>query len=199
MTIVHASGNSAMNVVNTLHFDIDTAGVLTTMADIESVLVAMWSNVDSYISSEYSGCQVNYRWYRWLDTPPRVPVRANNVHTLTTGADRLPGELALCVNFHATYASGVPRGRQRGRVFFGPFTSSFLNNTTGRPDATKRDTLGTQFGSLLTASNADADWSWVVYSPTANATYSVVGLFWDDSWDTMRSRGLAPTTRLTNP
>lgn len=195
-TAVHASGESRRNVVNVYHFRIDDTTEAASCAAIEAQFAAIWQTVDAYTSVEYSGCVKRATWYRLSEPPQRIPFRTTDYHNLVTGTDRLPMDLALCINFHALYISGSPRARRRGRVFIGPFASSFLNNTTGRPDSTKLGNTLTQWSNLLVASNASANWSWSIYSPTDDEMRDVTGVWTDDTWDTMRSRDLEPATRL---
>jgi len=50
---------------------------------------------------------------------------------------------------------------------------------------------------LKGASDAAADWTWVVYSTVDNAMYPVDNGWVDNSWDTQRRRGVKPTARYT--
>jgi hypothetical protein len=43
----------------------------------------------------------------------------------------------------------------------------------------------------------DTNWDWVLRSPSDHAFKPITNVWVDDEWDTMRSRGTRPTTRVT--
>jgi hypothetical protein len=115
----------------------------------------------------------------------------------------LPEECALCLSFHADYAtdpefSGVmrPRARDRGRVYIGP-----LNNVTGGYDTNGRSTPGAtvatslgEAGTRLADSGAAS--LWCVWSRVDSALKEVVAGWVDDAFDTQRRRGPEATARV---
>lgn len=123
------------------------------------------------------------------------------------GQHNMPGEVALALSINADL-SGVleevgttrPRARRRGRTYLGPF------NTAGQPtSSTSPSRPPAQLRSdVLAAATAHLDneaaaeswgpgiWSRKDWAVRAGVQYSI-----DDAWDTMRSRGVAPTVRTT--
>jgi hypothetical protein len=119
----------------------------------------------------------------------------------------LPEECAVVVAYHGDLTgvaeeSGLtrPKARRRGRIYLGP-----LSNVAGSVEAgTNRLRVLSGFMTNLAAAMAFLDtdlaptpYIWSVYSPTAGATYPVVGGWIDDAFDTQRRRGLSPISRTT--
>lgn len=124
----------------------------------------------------------------------------------------LPSEVACALTFHADL-TGVPdripggpegpagdtrpRQRRTGRVYIGPLNSAtvYVEPTNGRTQTSGafRDAL-TLAASALKAS---ANHRWCVWSRTDGQLRPVVGGYVDDSFDTQRRRGEAPTFRTT--
>lgn len=193
----HASGDPSLNVVNTFHFTIQ-ANDATAMGNIESTLIQfLWGPCDQYLSNDFSGAVVEHRWYRLTDPQPRVPVRVTTPHTLVTGSDRLPSEIALCASYHGTYSSGTPNARKRGRFFFGPLATATNTGSTGRPTSALRTALKDAMAGIKSFSDLDNDWTWVQYSPTGDLTSTVTGGWVDDAWDVQRRRGQPVTSKTT--
>lgn len=195
--IEHATGDPAKRVVNNFWFTLDSTARDTHAASVEGQLGVFYAALDMYYSTEYTNAPVKARWYRMLDPKIRVAWRETTFHTLVTGSDRAPQDLALCMNFRGVYASGSPNARRRGRVFLGPFATNALNGTTGRPAAALLTAIATQGGNIINASNADANWEWVQYSPTDDRSLEVIAGWVDDTWDTIRSRDFDPVSRNT--
>jgi hypothetical protein len=102
----------------------------------------------------------------------------------------IPGELALCLSYYGGDAGPSKRGR-----LYVPYT--VINNTTAslgaRPNSADRTKVGTLVGLFAGLGGANVDWG--VWSPTRNAFTKADHWYVDDEWDTVRSRGLRPTTR----
>lgn len=132
-----------------------------------------------------------------------------------TGAKALPHEVAVCLSIHADLTNvpeeapdgadpGVaidkPASKRRGRIFIGGLTVDVLPvaGSAPRPLPAFR-TIVTAAGDALMN---DADFvprgiSWAVFSKVDLLARDVVGGWCDDSFDTQRRRGLAPSTRTT--
>jgi len=109
----------------------------------------------------------------------------------------LPAEVALCLSFQGTRNAGFPQARRRGRVYIGPLESGILG-TTGRPGATVQGVLLDAAEGLwddLEAALPGEGWS--VWSPTDGTAVLIDNAWVDDAWDTVRSRGLDPSARVT--
>jgi hypothetical protein len=100
------------------------------------------------------------------------------------------------LSFQGTPLSGTPQSRRRGRIYFGPFRTSGLN-TQGRPAAGLITSLVNAGDALLAASDAAANWQWVIWSPTTGLEVGVANGWVDDEFDTQRRRGRVPTARTT--
>lgn len=174
-------------MTNTLHFrhkatiPADTVALANDLAQIymDQAWLAGFNNV-------------RVKWYDLEDAMPRAP-RADVLKTKAGSLAAGTHEVALCLSYFADRNSP----RRRGRVYFGPFQASDLQP---RPSDTLRNNvlqMGTRFAGL-----GGADVDWVVFSPTSSAGGGLVAnpvtdTWVDDAWDTQRSRGRAPTKRVT--
>lgn len=94
-----------------------------------------------------------------------------------------PQEVAICLSYYATFN----QPRTRGRIYLGPLSSSQMSS---RPPLALMTSV-IAFGEALAALGG-----WLQRSVTPVQDYKPITNIWvDDAWDTMRSRGLAPTTR----
>lgn len=104
-----------------------------------------------------------------------------------------PAEVALCLSYAAVDDPEASLPRRRGRIYLGPIKGP--NVGEARPGATVRGaalTLGqgiAQVGTALTT-------TWVMLSRTDGSYHKIEVCWVDDSWDTVRRRGLAPTQRF---
>lgn len=126
--------------------------------------------------------------YDAMKPPPNYPL-ASASSTGTVTASQCPRELALCVSYYTTYN----RPRFRGRLYI---PATWL---TSAPAVRPTAGLMTAAAAVITSVVAKALPSqcvWVVYSPTDKKSQGAVTNYWvDDEWDTIRSRGMKPTTR----
>lgn len=123
-----------------------------------------------------------------------------------SAASSLPSEVATVLSFNGFGFDAVPeesgatrpRARHRGRVYLGPFTIGItdIESVTFRtriPVAVRTEILGA-YQDMCDAVNA-VDVLHAVYSPKSSFAWTVVEAWMDDAFDTIRSRGEAPTTR----
>jgi hypothetical protein len=100
-----------------------------------------------------------------------------------------PREIALCLSFYGSFN----RPRYRGRLYLPAF---LVGGGIGiRPTSTQRSavaTWATTLGKTLPSGHL-----WTVYSRRNAADVPVTNYWVDDEWDTVRSRGMKPTTRTT--
>lgn len=199
---VHTSGLPEDTSVNTFYFNAGTPGT-GDYDDIRDCLVDFYdaanptagARVGSFLSPVLSGDYV-LKLYLLDDPEPRTPV-ATYMGTMSLGGpDGLPSEVALVLSFQATPVSGQNQARRRGRVFIGPLESGAVDSEGTRPLQQLRDALQEAAERLL----ADATTNgvpWTVYSKTGD-TFAAVEEGWiDNSFDTQRRRGEAPTNRQT--
>lgn len=122
--------------------------------------------------------------------PPSYPLAiASQGGTPASGAS--PREIALCLSYYSTYN----RPRYRGRLFL-PYNLLSGGAPSLRPGTTQRN-LVIDFAKLVLSKALPASTNWVVWSTVDRKAYGVTDAWCDDEWDTVRSRGLAPTTRTT--
>lgn len=230
VTLPHDNGLPEDAAVNTWHFA--TAG--TSDATLTAIATAV-DNVYTDQSSDAGGLlpalgsfinatranPSTIKLYDAESAPPNPPLKTVNM-TLTGAVgsvSKLPSEVALCGSFQAAPVSGEDQARKRGRVFFGPLTVDAL--ISAAPDGVPSDgikySIIAAFTRLKAASDAAADWSWIVWSRGARervlqpdgVTYRATGpllppqnypvaSFWvDDRFDTQRRRGTKPTAKFS--
>jgi len=193
VNLAHDSGLPEDVTVNTWHIDTtDTdpeVGATEFLADLEAFYLA----IDSFLGVTLTGAaEVNC--YNLDDPSPRVPF-LTDTWSLTVDTSTLPQEVACCLSFQALPISGIPQARRRNRVYLGPISANAAANSTGRPSATFLGVLDTAATALLAASTADTEYAWVTWSATASMAAAVNNGWIDDAFDTVRSRGIAPTSR----
>lgn len=118
-----------------------------------------------------------------------------NLTTAPSG-DPAPSEVALCLSFQGSRASGFPQARRRGRVFIGPL---LLNTSSvGRPTTTIVTALAGAGDALKTSVDAiTGDVAWAVWSQVDQAAVPVTDGWVDNAFDTVRRRGIRPNSRTT--
>lgn len=188
--ILGATGALARDkITNTLHFRKVGLGGAGGDDNLAQDLVQIYSTKPGL----FQGMQtIEVRQYDLEDAPgPPMKIKTGTVTGSPPGSS--PRELALCLSFRGS--QNVPR--QRGRIFVGPVAPTGL-----RPGLEVRNAIlqmGNEFAGL-----GGADVDWCVYSPTTRGAAAGLGdsffpvkkMWVDDEWDTMRSRGLRPTSRV---
>lgn len=130
------------------------------------------------------------------------------ISTEPTSPVALPSEVAVAMSFAGDLEgfaeeTGVtrPRSRRRGRLFLGPWCSSASATATGNRasvSAACRDAILDAYALTITSINSIAtNPKHVVYSVTNGNTVQIETVSVDDAFDTVRSRGQAPTVRET--
>jgi hypothetical protein len=120
-------------------------------------------------------------------TPRPVKAFAPPVGVSAAGASPSgPREVALCLSYYSE--RNLPSSR--GRVYIGPWARDDMGL---RPNVNQIAALRDLATGLTNVGGADVDWS--LYSPKSGGLKKITNVWVDDEWDTMRSRGLRPTTR----
>lgn len=169
---------------NTFYF---RAGTVLDPPSYEDTAEAVRDIYSSAMMAGHSGMQYDIRAYK-ADEPPHTPPRARITGSFPGSLRALmPREVALCLSYRTDppYTS-----RRRGRVYIGPIEAIYA---TERPTSQLRDHL-IDFGEALAGVGGE-DVSWRMYSPTNSEDHHIRHIWVDDSWDTIRGRGQAPTTR----
>lgn len=217
VTLKSLSGIPADNVVNTFAFykgtSIDSterSAIATAIADFyrspgpsRTNCVADW--LGWQLSRGAQACEIDI--YEAVTGGMGSPLSS---HTFTLNGDlsdsNLPAECAVTLSFHADL-SGVaeeagatrPKARRRGRIYLGPLTNAAVTNDSNHVpyvNATLMADVAAAAEQLIDDSAA-AGVPWAVWSRTDNLLRPVVGGWVDDAFDTIRSRGHSPTTRVT--
>lgn len=187
-------------VTNTWHFSsVGELPIITDFDNVRDMLDDFYSEVPTGKSNSIMSLMSNtlntpalVKAYALEDPEPRAPVY-ESTFTGSYGSSSLPAEVALCLSFQATRASGQPQSRRRNRVYLGPFADQGTNQE--RPSAAMCETITAAARDLLQAADASVNWTWVIWSPTEGEDYEVNNGWVDNSWDTQRRRGVSPSTR----
>lgn len=209
------TGLSKDRYVTTMYFSGPEAAGITQIAPIETAIVNFWtlpiaggSNTARYMSPAVNGELAHIKSYNMADSLPRVPINdaVFGMSPSTAPADGMPAEVAVCLSFDSQQV-GVAPARRRGRIFIGPLASTvttYVEATTAsvRPATVFRQHL-VDVAVRMAAAVAAADggiWRWCVHSPTSGPlTAFVIDRAWvDDAFDTQRSRGVAPTSKISS-
>lgn len=127
------------------------------------------------------------------DAQGTVPVLPQGRAVVNAGASPVsdyPREIAVCLSFY----SGQNRPRWRGRLYV-PFVAlaPLSQNLGARPPLGVRNKVAALAPIFEGLGGVDVDWS--IYSRVDDVARPVTNWWVDDEWDTVRSRGLRPTTR----
>lgn len=195
VTLNMVSGVAEDKSVNVWHFVSDK--VPATNAAILTALQAFYNQFNTKMSGVVAQTGHTVAMYDLADPQPRAPFYTNTfgLTSAPTGSS-LPQEVALCVSYQGNRVSGQPQSRRRGRMYFGPWNSTQLSSD-GRPVIALQTSLVTAATAMLTASNAAAEWTWALWSDTDQTMVTITNGWVDNSFDTQRRRGLAPSTRTT--
>lgn len=191
ITIPAVTQNPEDITTNSLYFDFDGPNI---HLDITAAIAAMYESIDTRMSSRLATSGATVEYYRLSDPAPRRAVHTDPLPITNWGPDTLPTECAIVLSFQAEPISGLPQARRRGRIYLGPLSKSTVDT-----DGMVTDAAVAAFANagrlLLDASDAAADWTWAVYSPTDGTGANVANGWVDDSFDTQRRRGRKATSR----
>lgn len=142
------------------------------------------------------------KFYDYADPHPRAPYYSTtwSLGALSGTGVNLPKEVAACLSYRATYASGIPPARQRGRLYIGPLNTNVLTGTS-----TANPTLDTAFQAALRGAGtylaglSTAGSKWAVRSRVLGISSEITGGWVDNAFDSQRRRGLAATSRTNWP
>lgn len=196
VSIPAVSTVSEDTVTNTWHFtttDTDEG----TLSAVKTALSTFYEALDTYKSDLQLWTGARVKIFNMEDPPERVPIDDVGL-TLTSAPSggSLPHECACVLSFNGEYVSGASQARRRGRVYLGPLNVSVIGDNSMFTSTFYNVVVGAA-GALLTASNAASDWAWIVYSPTAEQGYPVVGGWVDNAVDIQRRRGFRASVRTT--
>lgn len=143
------------------------------------------------MAAYYQGTrQVEVTAYDAQGTPPVNPAGYAIVNVGAAPVSEHPREVAVCLSFYSEFN----RPRLRGRLYLPMVALGFAGGLQVRPSSTVRTKVGALAPILQDLGGLDVDWC--VYSRVDDTARAVTDWWVDDEWDTVRSRGLRPTTRL---
>lgn len=180
VALQHESGLPEDQFVNVLYFDV--AGI-DSDEDTCDGIAAVYTSRANFFAGEISGLEI--KCYEDGTGSPRF-VKS---YAFEGGSGNAPFEVACCLSYYADDEANAS-GRRRGRIYIGPFNAA----SGSRPDSTLRDMIldmGEEFAQVGFAANT----TWKMHSRIDNAYHTIERLGVDDAWDTVRSRGLAPSLR----
>lgn len=179
-----AMPDASDDIVNTFYLDSDE---LPIDGDPDALAADAAELFSSYRAPLGGLGEFTAKIYDMSDAEPRLPIAQ---HTITLPASTLAGprEVALCLSYYAE--RNLPR--RRGRMFIGPWYKTDMDLRPGGSTRTALQNLAQGISGL-----GGANVQWVQYSPTTGEFHNVTDYWIDDEWDTIRSRGLKPTLRLT--
>lgn len=195
LAVLHRdSGLAEDQVVNSWAFRNDgvVGNINLMLAAVSATLQAFYVQLVGFLAPDVASLE--FRMYDLGQAPPRTP-HVNHLEPFAGGASTgLPAEVACCLSMKT--ADRSPRGR--GRVFLGPLGTNVMDDTTGvpRPTTAFRETMRDAAENVRTTSQ---DLTWVIISQLDAEAKVVTGGFIDDAFDTIRSRGHAPTQRTVFP
>jgi hypothetical protein len=167
--------------VNTLYFeDIGTSDQDGLCNDLAHIFDSFWYSEGTR--------EIWVKSYE-VGPPPNFPIGEAKLNAGLNPPSSVPREVALCLSFHG--GNNLPR--QRGRIYLS--AAGAVTAVSTRPANSlmqKAVDLGQHFADL-----GGADVSWNVHSQTTGEDIEVTTCFADDEWDTVRSRGLDPSYRIT--
>lgn len=184
-------------VVNTWHSE--CIGVPNDFDGFLTALEQFYDDIASNLSSAVDGTGFTAKTYLMNDPEPRAPVDVRTFGTMVAGATAMPPELALVLSFQGDQVSGTPQARRRGRVYIGPLKNMPVSSTDPRVTGQPLIDLTDAAAALMAASDAAANWTWVVYSQADDAMVPVTNGWVDDAFDIQRRRGLLPSQRVLFP
>ena len=175
-----------VRVVINPHFN-NVGGILTD-SDADQLCEDLADALVAYVSGTR---EIVVKAYDAQGTVPVFPV-GNAVRNVGQfPASSQIREIACCLSFYS--GQNVPR--RRGRLFIPAFLVAPGVSLGVRPSSPTQAKVGGLATILADLGGADIDWS--VYSRVDDVARAVSNWWVDDEWDTIRSRGLRPETRLT--
>src|SRR4051812_13555618 len=133
--------------------------------------------------------KIRVRMYELPMVPPIIPKAEVNKGSAAPAASS-NRDIALCLSYYCD----TNTKRRRGRLYIPAYwegTTAFASRPT-TPQMSGVLAWHTIFTNL-----GGADVDWVLWSERDQTSHPVTNVYVDNEWDTVRSRGLKPSTRLT--
>lgn len=195
--------------MNTWHFNGAAIDPTDDIALIHTALAGFYGTIDGGMSGGIAS-PATVKYYLLTDPIPRAPLEEDTITLSPSAGARFPNEVAICLSYHALPGSGLNQRRRRGRIFLGPWSNGVGESGDGdaRITSAERSLIVGAAETMADALIADTIF-WCVFSPSSAgaepwdataldaAFFPVSGGYVDDAFDTIRSRGLAPTARTS--
>lgn len=204
--------------VNTFHFKINDADPAAQCVAIGNDLASFYATDTEQVSNaqpagersimNYLGPQIDssnlhtLKVYDLSDAKPRTPIYERVFNFNQLGPGYIPNEVAICLSYRVTPASGVNRARTRGRVFLGPVSTRAVSGTgsDARVATNARNVIAKAAAALALS---PPEYQWCVYSPTTDAlgptlydsAFEIDEGYVDDAFDIQRRRGVRSSAR----
>lgn len=178
--------------VNTWSFSNDVGSI--DVAQVGAFMQTLYTAFLAYASPILDFTRVQGKFYDRADPEPRDPFfeAEFDLGDDNLANDSLPYEVAMCLSFHAQYASGSPKARRRGRVYLGPLGAN--TGAAGSLDeACMTDILDAYVAAWTELTDAGLVHS--VWSPTDGVARTVTTAWMDNAYDTQRRRGVRANVR----
>lgn len=197
------SGLPEDRVVNTWHFETAT-DYATSVDAIEAGLRRFYSADGGAISgvsspvgtwlSPWVQRDVELRFYD-LSTPiPRVPAVRGFTLLAATSSSGYAEEVAVCLSLRAVFPPFS--ARRRGRLYFGPLSSSAVDPASATVPARPSPTFLTDLRVSATWLADQSSLGWAIRSSRPTQNFVQIGGGWtDNALDTQRRRGPEPSSR----
>jgi len=196
---------------NTFHIRTATGGVMNA-GNVDAATEALrrfydvvaspaTTRISQYLSGLNNSPAVA-RFYQLVPGVPDGPPYATRTLAMTFGSSTavLPEETAACLSYRRTPVPGSNIRSERGRIFLGPLGTAALTTVTNRTRiiAGLRQ-AATEAGKRLQEEirAIGINFDWIVWSPTTGQEVVIENIYMDDAFDTIRSRGPAPTARTS--
>lgn len=185
MAIYRASMNFPMD--SALPRDVVSITPHFNANDPEALVQVLHDNLNNWQGT--AGKPHTIKIYDATKLPPSYPL-AQREGLGTPPASTNPREVAICLSYFAVWN----RPSYRGRLYL---PSSWITAAIGaRPSDPLLDQVLTFATQVLTKNLPPASF-WTVYSRLHRSDSQVTDIWCDDEWDTVRSRGLRGTKRIT--
>jgi hypothetical protein len=112
--------------------------------------------------------------------------------------DHGPGEICLCLSYYSVY--NAKRFRGRNYVPYNWIYTAIVgggSTLAARPTTVQQQVAMGLWDQVYKPVDHNTNWDWVLRSPTDKAFKPITDVWVDDEWDTLRSRGLRPSSRIT--
>lgn len=194
VTIPKTSAIPADAITNTFHFSWSAGNADSAAEAATDQLEVFYSAIRNRFGNDMNFGGARVKVYDMSDPEPRAPIKDAALGVTGSNTDDpLPNEVAICVSWEAEVTSGSVAARRRGRTFLGTVGRGTQKlGDRGRIDNDVVASIASAAG-VFTLDTSAAKLQ--VYSPTDGLAHPVTGGWVDNSYDTVRSRGIEPTLR----